>query len=68
MLFNCTAGKDRTGVTAMLLLLLAGVRAEDAGVHLARCNAPQAASPADMAALSEEFSEAERARLAQILR
>lgn len=51
-----------------LLLLLSGVRAEDAGVHLARCNAPQAASPADMAALSEEFSEAERARLAQILR
>ena len=28
MLFNCTAGKDRTGVTAMLLLLLAGVPCE----------------------------------------
>ncbi|MDL2324355.1 tyrosine-protein phosphatase [Ruminococcaceae bacterium OttesenSCG-928-A16] len=30
MLFHCTAGKDRTGVTAMLLLKLAGV--EDADV------------------------------------
>lgn len=29
-LFHCTAGKDRTGVTAMLLLGLAGV--EDAGI------------------------------------
>ena len=28
VLFNCTAGKDRTGVTAMLLLLLAGVPCE----------------------------------------
>lgn len=27
-LFHCTAGKDRTGVTAMLLLLLAGVPRE----------------------------------------
>lgn len=27
-LFNCTAGKDRTGVTAMLLLNLAGVDSE----------------------------------------
>ena len=27
-LFNCTAGKDRTGVTAMLLLNLAGVDRE----------------------------------------
>ena len=26
VLFNCTAGKDRTGVIAMLLLLLAGVK------------------------------------------
>lgn len=25
VIFNCTAGKDRTGITAMLLLLLAGV-------------------------------------------
>lgn len=25
VIFNCTAGKDRTGVTAMLLLILAGV-------------------------------------------
>lgn len=28
VLFNCAAGKDRTGVTAMLLLLLAGVPEE----------------------------------------
>ncbi len=29
VLFNCTAGKDRTGVVAMLLLDLAGVSADD---------------------------------------
>ncbi len=29
VLFNCTAGKDRTGLTAMLLLKLAGVSDED---------------------------------------
>lgn len=29
VLFHCTAGKDRTGITAMLLLLLAGVGEED---------------------------------------
>jgi protein-tyrosine phosphatase len=29
ILFNCTAGKDRTGMTAMLLLGLAGVSEED---------------------------------------
>ena len=29
MLFHCTAGKDRTGVTAALLLLFAGVSMED---------------------------------------
>lgn len=28
-MFHCTAGKDRTGVTAALLLLLAGVCKED---------------------------------------
>lgn len=29
ILFHCTAGKDRTGIVAMLLLLLAGVGRED---------------------------------------
>lgn len=29
VLFNCTAGKDRTGVTAMILLSLAGVSHDD---------------------------------------
>ena len=29
MLFHCTAGKDRTGILAMLLLSLAGVARED---------------------------------------
>jgi len=29
VLFHCTAGKDRTGIVAMLLLLLAGVSEED---------------------------------------
>lgn len=29
VLFNCTAGKDRTGIVAAMLLSLAGVRSED---------------------------------------
>jgi protein-tyrosine phosphatase len=54
-LFNCAAGKDRTGVVAMLLLELAGV--EDEAIV-----ADYASSASNMAALFERQSAALRVR------
>jgi protein-tyrosine phosphatase len=54
-LFNCTAGKDRTGVVAMLLLELAGVGKE-------AIIADYATSAANMAGLFERQAAALRAR------
>jgi protein-tyrosine phosphatase len=65
VLFHCAAGKDRTGVGAALLLLLAGVSPDDVAEDYSHSQALLALMPAGLrvSAATAQFSPELRARL-----
>lgn len=68
LLFHCTAGKDRTGIAAALILRALGVSRADVLEDFMRTNTCRASGFSDLVALLESHMPAEEAhRMAQLV-